>query len=58
MSYIAARRRDSKKVALNVAKDDALNMRHFYALNTRGAKSNEDGDDGKSLYLFSVMSSF
>ena len=55
---IVYRGRESKQVAPNVAKDDAPNKRHFYALRTRGSKPDEENDDSKSLYLFSVMSFF
>ena len=55
---ITAREREGKKVAPNVPKYDAPNKRHFYALRTRGSKPDEENDDSKSLYLFSVMSFF
>ena len=40
---------EGNQVVPNVSKDDAPNKRHFYALRTRGAKPDEDEDDGKSL---------
>ena len=56
---IAARGREVKQVAPYFPKYDAPNKRHLYALQTRGAKPDEDDDDnGKSLYLCTVMSSF
>ena len=54
---IVDRGREDKHVSPNVPKDDDPNKRHFYTLQTRGAKPDEDEDDGKSLYLFNVMSS-
>ena len=53
---IDPRGREGKKVAPNVPKDDAQNKRHFYALQTRGEKPDED-DDGELLCFFSGMSS-
>ena len=42
------RSRDGKQVARNVPKNDDPKIRHFYALCSRGAKSNEgEYDDGK-----------
>ena len=54
---IAARGREGKQVARNLPKDDAPNKWRCCGLLTIGENSNED-DDGKTLYLFSVLSSF
>ena len=43
--YIAARGRESKKVSINVLKDDVQATRHFFALQTRGEKPGYDDDD-------------
>ena len=57
--YIAARGRESKKVSINVLKDDVQATRHFYELQTRGEKLEDDDDKGKSLnFSFSEMISF
>ena len=51
--------RDDEQVAPNVLKDDAPKNRRFYALRTRGTKTDEgDDNDGNLFYLFSVMRSF
>ena len=57
---IAARGRESKKVAPNAPKDDVPRTKaHFYALWARGSKPDvDDDDDGKSLYIFSGISYF
>ena len=39
---IASRGRDGKQVYPNVPNDDAPNKRCFYALRTKGSKSDED----------------
>ena len=57
---IYSRGRESKKVAPSAQIDDAPTKRCFYVLRTRGAMTDENGDDGevKSLpFLFKDMSS-
>ena len=51
---IASRGREGKQVTRSVPTDDAPTKRRFYALRTRGSKSDENDDDneGKSLLLF------
>ena len=51
---IASRGREGKQVAPSVPKDDAPTKRPFYAFQTRGSNTDENGDDdeGKSLHLF------
>nr|XP_025886087.1 uncharacterized protein LOC112941145 [Solanum lycopersicum] len=55
---IGSRGREGKQVSPIVQKDDASNKRRFYALWPKGAKPDEEEDDGKSLYIFSGMSYF
>ena len=55
---IVDRGREGKQVAPNLPKDDAQKKRQFYALRTRGSKSDEDDDDSESLYILGVMSFF
>ena len=51
---INTRGRESMQVTPSVPKDDAPTKRPFYAFQTRGSKTDENGDDdeGKSLHLF------
>ena len=49
---ISSRGKEGKQVAHNVPKDDAPSKRRFYALRTRGEKSDGGEDDeGKSLFF-------
>ena len=55
---IVDRGREGKQVSPNVPKDNGQNKRRSYALRTNGSKPDEQDNYSKSLYLFSVMSSF
>ena len=49
---IASRGRESKQVAPSARKDDAPTKRCFYALQTKGEKSDDgDDDEGNSLHI-------
>ena len=46
-----SRGRENKQVAPSAPKDDAPTKRRFYALRTRGEKSDGDGVESKSLFF-------